>query len=339
MKRIAYLLVFMTFGVACNTQPTDIIITVTGEISTDQIGLTLAHEHVLVDFIGADLSEPPRYNSDEAFKVILPHILEIKNLGVNTFIECTPRYLGRDPLLLKRLSEETGINFITNTGFYGAVSNKYIPEAVMKMPAETIAAFWIAEFQQGIDKTGIRPGFIKIGVESGELSPFHQTLVKAAALAHKATGLTIKSHTGKAIPAFQQIEIIQSEGVKPDAFIWTHAHNEKDLTKHVKAAKMGAWISIDGFWGGTDKAEELAEMVVNMKKNNCLHRLLLSQDTGWYDPDKPNGENYQPHTPLFKELIPALNEAGITGADMHQILVLNPGKAFAVKKRVVNGEY
>jgi phosphotriesterase-related protein len=338
MKRTAYFLVLVMFAASCKTQPRDIVITVSGEIRPDQLGLTLAHEHVLVDFIGAELSEPPRYNRDEAFKIILPHILEIKNLGVNTFIECTPRYLGRDPLLLKRLSEETGMNFITNTGFYGAVGNKYIPEAVMKMPAETIAAFWIAEFQQGIEGTGIRPGFIKIGVESGDLSPFHQTLARAAAQAHKATGLTIKSHTGKAIPAFQQLEILLSEGVKPDAFIWTHAHNEKDLTKHVEAAKMGAWISIDGFWGGSEKADELAEMVVNLKKHNCLHRLLLSQDTGWYDPDKPNGENYQPHTPLFKELIPALDEAGITDADLHQILVLNPGKAFALKKRVVNVE-
>lgn len=334
MNRITYLLVLLIFALACKTQPTDIILTVTGEIRPDQLGLTLVHEHVLVDFIGADLSEPPRYNSDDAFKVILPHILEVKNIGVQTFVECTPKYLGRDPLLLKRLSEETGMNFITNTGFYGAVGNKYIPEAVMNMPAETIAAFWIAEFQQGIDGTGIRPGFIKIGVESGELSSFHQNLVKAAALAHKATGLIIKSHTGKAIPAFQQIEILKKEGIKPDAFIWTHAHNEKDLTKHVEAAKMGAWISIDGFWGGREKAHEIASMVVNLKKHNCLHRILLSQDAGWYDPDKPDGENYQSHTPLFKELIPALNEAGITDADVNHILVKNPAKAFIVKKRV-----
>ncbi len=335
MKNLTFL-VLLIIQAACTTTETDKVITVTGEIRPDKIGLTLSHEHVLVDFIGAELSEPARYDIEKAYKVILPHILEIKELGVKTFIDCTPKYLGRNPLLLRKLSEETGIQFITNTGFYGAVNDKYIPDAVKLMPAETIAAFWIAEFQQGIEGTGVRPGFIKIGVERGDLSPFHQTLVKAAALAHKATGLTIKSHTGQSSPAFQQLEILKNEGVKPDAFIWTHAHDEKDLTKHLEAANMGAWISLDGFWGGKDKAEEIAAMVVNLKKHNCLHRVLLSQDSGWFDPDKPDGENYQTHTLLFSELIPALNEAGITDADINQILTKNPGEAFMVKLRLID---
>lgn len=328
------ILLILLMGASCATAPTDQIMTVSGWVRPDQLGMTLVHEHVLVDFIGAGESEPPRYDSGEALRVILPHIHTIRDLGVKTFVECTPKYLGRDPELLRRLTEETGMVFITNTGFYGARNNKFIPEHVLNMPAEAIAAFWIAEFQQGIDGTGIRPGFIKIGVDKGDLSVFHSTLVKAAALAHKATGLTIMSHTGGSVPAFQQLEILRQEGVLPEAFIWTHAHQEKDLSKHVEAARMGAWISIDGFWGGTEKAEELAEMVVNLKKHNCMHRVLLSQDAGWYDPDKPGGENYQPHTPLFHELIPALNRAGITDADVNKILHVNPGRALTVKKRV-----
>jgi phosphotriesterase-related protein len=332
--KVISLLVILLVCVACAPGIPERVITVNGEIRPDKLGVTLSHEHVLVDFMGAAFSEPHRYDRDEAFRIILPHIVDIRNLGVKTFVDCTPKYLGRDPLLLKRLSEETGMNFITNTGFYGALDNKYIPEPVLNMPAEAIAAFWIAEFRQGIDGTGIFPGFIKIGVNPTELSDFHKTLVKAAAQAHKATGMTIMSHTGPAVPAFQQIEILKNEGVKADAFIWTHAHNEKDGSKHVEAAKAGAWISLDGFWGGADKAAEIAEMVVNLKKHNVLHKLLLSQDAGWFDPDKPGGENYQPHTPLFDELLPALNRAGINDADLHQILEENPGKALMIRFRV-----
>jgi predicted metal-dependent phosphotriesterase family hydrolase len=333
MNALRFLLI-LALAAACTVESPEVVITVNGEIRPDQMGTTLSHEHVLVDFIGADLSEPPRYDSEAAFQVILPYITEIRNLGVKTFVECTPKYLGRDPLLLKRLSEETGVNFITNTGFYGAMDNKFIPDPVLNMPAEAIAAFWIAEFKQGINGTGIRPGFIKIAVERSSLSDFHKVLVRAAALAHKATGLTIMSHTGPAVAAFEQIEILKKEGVKPDAFIWTHAHNEKDMSKHIEAAKAGAWISLDAFWGGADKAEEISAMVVNLKKHNLLHKLLLSQDAGWYDPDKPDGSNYQPHTALFEELIPALNLAGINDADLHKILDVNPGKALTVKFRV-----
>ncbi len=333
MRSLIFLML-ITFA-SCRPAPVpDVVQTVTGEIRFDQIGVTLPHEHLLVDFIGADLSEPRRYDANEAFDIILPHLQEIKNSGVKTFVDCTPKYLGRDPQLLKRLSEETGVQIITNTGFYGAIENKYIPEAVQHMPAETIAAFWIAEFQQGIDGTGVKPGFIKIGVETGDLSPFHQTLVKAAALTHRATGLIIMSHTGYATPAFQQLEILANLGVKAEAFIWTHAQIEKDITQHIKAARLGAFISIDGFSGGKAEAEEIAQIVVTLKKHNVLHKLLLSQDAGWYDPDQPDGRNYRSHNKIFTELIPALNKAGINDADINQILVKNPGKAFAIRKRV-----
>ena len=133
---------------ACTAEIPDKVITVTGEIRPDKLGTTLSHEHVLVDFTGAELHGNTNYDTDSAFRVILPHVTEIFNLGVKTFVDCTPKYLGRNPLLLKRLSEETGMNFITNTGFYGAMDNKYIPEPVLNMPAEAIAAFWIAEYKQ-----------------------------------------------------------------------------------------------------------------------------------------------------------------------------------------------
>lgn len=332
------LLLFLIIAfTACRPAPApDIIQTVTGEIRFDQTGVTLTHEHLLVDFIGAELSEPPRYNVVDAYNIILPHLMEIKNSGVKTFVDCSPKYLGRNPQLLKDLSEASGIQIITNTGFYGAINNQYIPEPVQRMPAETIAAFWIAEFQQGIDGTGVKPGFIKIGVETGDLSPFHQTLVKAAALTHRATGLTIMSHTGYATPAFQQLEILANQGVAADAFIWTHAQMEKDLTLHVQAAKLGAFISIDGFSGDEKEAEVISNMVVNLKKHNVLHKLLLSQDAGWFDPDQPDGQNYRSHNAIFTVLIPALNRSGINDADINQILVKNPGKAFAIKKRVTD---
>jgi phosphotriesterase-related protein len=333
MKILLFFLVSV-LAFSCSTPVYDTVVTVGGEVRADKMGATLAHEHVLVDFIGAAQADPVRHNRDSAFSIILPHIEKIRDHGIKTFVDCTPRFLGRDPLLLKMLSDATGMHFITNTGFYGAVNNKYIPEHVLNMPAEAIAAFWIAEFKQGIDGTGIRPGFIKIGVDGETLSDFHKTLVTAAALAHKATGLTIMSHTGKANLAREQLDILEAQGVKAEAFIWTHAYLEKDLSKHVEIAKTGAWVSIDGFRGNPEEITELTEMVVNMKKNNCAVKLLLSQDAGWYDPEFPDGSNYTEHTLIFDKLIPELNAAGITDADLNRFLNKNPGKAFTVKFRI-----
>jgi predicted metal-dependent phosphotriesterase family hydrolase len=329
---IAVILFTLLLG-SCS--PLGKIITVTGPVKPEEMGLTLPHEHVLVDFIGAEKSEPARYLREDALKIILPQIQKLPGYGLRTFVECTPRYLGRDVLLLRKLSRETGILFLTNTGYYGAQENKFIPETVKGMTAEEMASLWIDEFKNGIGDTGIKPGFIKIAVDRKPLSEFHARLARAAAVAHKATGLTIMSHTGPAVGAFQQLEILKKEGVAPNAFIWTHAHNEKDVAKHVEAAQMGAWVAFDAFWGRDGQLDEFVTMVMNMKKNSCLDRLLLSHDGGWYDPDKPDGSNYQPHTLIFDQLIPALKRAGITDEELKLIQVINPAKAFTIKKRTL----
>ena len=44
--------------------------TVSGPIDSDTIGLTLPHEHVLVDFVGAEESGPDRYDRDDVVLLI-----------------------------------------------------------------------------------------------------------------------------------------------------------------------------------------------------------------------------------------------------------------------------
>src|SRR5213083_3790444 len=93
--------------------------TVLGPLSPDRLGATLMHEHVLVDFIGADKVNRDRYDAGEAFRTALPYLKRAYERGCRTLVECTPAYIGRDPLLLKRLSHASGVNIITNTGYYG----------------------------------------------------------------------------------------------------------------------------------------------------------------------------------------------------------------------------
>ena len=220
--------------------------TVNGAIPAGEMGVTLEHEHIMVDFIGADSITPDRWNRSEVARIALPYLLQIKELGCRTIIECTPAYLGRDPLMLKEISSSSGLNILTNTGFYGAGNNKYIPAYAFDETADQLAERWTKEWENGIDDTKVKPGFIKIGVGPESLSEFHKKLVEAAARTHLKTGLTIASHTGPSVPAFEQIEILKKEGVSPEAFIWVHAQNEKDLSAHIKAAKLGAWIGLDG---------------------------------------------------------------------------------------------
>ncbi len=329
MKRniIPFLVIFIIFS--CTDQKSTDIQTVSGKISADQMGLTLIHEHILVDFIGADSTGYHRWDKDSVIQRVLPFLEELKVRGVKTIVECTPSYLGKDPVLLNKLTELTGIRFLTNTGYYGAVGAKYLPEHAFDESALQLANRWIKEFREGIETTGIKPGFIKISVNEGAiLSGMDKKLVQAAAITHLETGLLIVSHTGTWKTAKAEIDVLKESGVDVSNFVWVHAQTEKDFNNYLKAAESGVWISLDGIaW---DVSGHL-DRIVFCKENQILDRVLLSHDAGWYSPGEPGGGNFVGFTALFDELIPLMKEKGFTQKELDLMLIENPAKAFSIK--------
>lgn len=311
----------------------DFIMTVNGPISPAAMGVTLTHEHILVDFIGADKISEQRWDKGKVVERMMPYLKQVKDLGCKTFVDCTPEFLGRDPYLLKVLSDFSGLNIITNTGYYGAADNKYLPQNAYTESADQLTYRWSRDYFDGIEESLAKPGFIKIGVSGDSLSDLHKKLVVAAARTHLLTGMTIASHTGPAHLAFEQIEILKSEGVSPEAFIWVHAQAEKDLSNHIKAAQMGAWISLDGI---NDKnLEDYVRMIKNMKDNKLLNKILLSHDAGWYHPGEENGGEIRGYTTLFEKLVPLLEKENFSKREIYQLLVSNPAKAFTIRIRKI----
>lgn len=321
------------FGSTACKQEENRIMTVTGPIQAENMGVTLEHEHIMVDFIGADSTGYHRWNRENVSKSVMPHIKEVKKRGLQTLVECTPAYLGRDPRLLKELSKESGVQIITNTGYYGAVNEKFIPQHAYKETADQLAERWISEWKNGIEDTGIKPGFIKISVGSDStLSEINEKLVRAAARTHLETGLTIASHTGPEDPAFAQLKILKEEGVAPDAFIWVHAQNGS-TDAHINAAKEGAWVSLDGVNKEEETINRYVNMLSNLKESNLLNRVLISHDAGWYSPGEEGGGDFRPYTAIFDHLIPALKENGFSEEDIDRFLKVNPQKAFSINTR------
>lgn len=333
ISRRTFLKSAAAFLIVLKKQPSLSVITVNGSIPVNAMGTTLIHEHFLVDFIGADKTNENRWNKDAVVQKVLPYLREAKKSGVKTIFDCTPAFLGRDVQLLKRLADESGLQVITNTGYYGAVKNKYLPQWAFTETKEQLSKRWINEFESGIDGTAIKPGFIKISVDADapQLSGLHQKLVSAAALTHLHTGLTICSHTGPAAAAFEEIDILQKMQVHPSAFVWVHAQAEENRSLHVTAAKMGAWVSLDGIgWGDFEK---YAASIDNLKQAGLLNRVLISHDAGWYKPDEKDGGNFTGFTNIFIQLLPLLKKTGFTDSDIDQLLIKNPAEAFAIRVR------
>jgi phosphotriesterase-related protein len=308
--------------------------TVRGRIRAALMGNTLTHEHLLVNFqpYEESLKQPRSYDRDEVVKIALPYLMRIRELGCRTFVDATAVGAGRDVRLLRRLSEESGLHILAATGNYAAAEYKFLPRHVYDSPPEALARRWIDEWLHGIDGTDVRPGFIKLGFNGRPLSEMEKTLIRAGAIAHRETGLTIGAHTGPAVAAFEQLAILTGMGVHPSAWIWIHAQTEKNLARHVEAAKQGAWVSFDGV--GPQNIDAHVGMVANLREHGMLDHALVSQDAGWYSVGEPNGGNFRAFDTVYTTFIPALRGKGFTQEDIDTLFVHNPARAFSVEKRL-----
>lgn len=310
--------------------------TVNGPISREQMGMTLTHEHILVDFVGADKIRAGGYDYATVSPRAIPHLKELGELGLNTMVECTPAYVGRDPVLLKRLSSETGIQLITNTGFYGAREGMFVPRAAQKLTARQLATIWVEESTNGIRDTGVFPGFIKTAVNPGPITELDRKLIKAAAIAHRATGLTIHSHTGKTpVSAYEQIEIIRQQGVHPSAWVWVHATGVEDHEDLRPAFEAGAWISFDNLRPTEQAVKRMTGCIQYAKANGWMRQILVSHDAGWFDPAKPDGGEHRPYTAYWTHLVPAARKAGISEKDLELVTRDNAFEAMKIHKRLL----
>lgn len=307
------------------------VMTVRGPVDPAALGPVLPHEHVLVDFGGAEVASPSRYEAGEVTAIALPHLREAYRLGARTLVECTPACLARDPKLMQRLSEASGLHILTNTGYYGASSDKYVPAHARADSAEALAARWVREWEEGIEGTGCRPGFIKTAVDPGPLSELDRKLVRAAALTHRATGLVIASHTTDGVAVGEELAVLREEGVPGEAFLWVHAHAEPNRDLHLRAAESGVWVEFDGL--SPDTVQAHVDCARAMRDRGLLGRVLVSHDAGWYAVGEPGGGTYRGYGTLFERFLPALAEAGFSEEECRRIVVDNPREAFTVRGR------
>jgi phosphotriesterase-related protein len=305
-----------------------IIMTVTGPVNPVDLGPILPHEHVLVDFIGAAKITPRRYNEAEVYKVILPHLTSLRQTGCRCMMECTPDFLGRNVRLLQKLSIASGIKIITNTGLYGAGAHKFLPAYVQRETAAQLAARWIGEWKNGIGNTGIKPGFIKSGVDKGPLTPLQRKLIEAAGLTWKQTGLPIGIHTGNGVAAIEESEILKSMGVPLQSYIWIHAQNETNADIHEKLAAAGAWISFDGL--NKYVAEDYIKRLTRLKAAGFLDQVLLSHDAGWYNVGQKGGGTFRDYNYLLGIFVHLLPKHGFTAMEIRKLTVENPARAFTI---------
>jgi phosphotriesterase-related protein len=305
--------------------------TVTGTIPAEDLRLTLPHEHLFTDLRGPVVLDYAQADPDHVVAVMKSYLDEIADLGVNALVECSTIGVGRNPVILKRLAQNTPIRIIAPTGVY---REAYVPLDLKDKSANELAEMWVNDILEGIGGSDVKAGFIKMAVSDEGITEIEAKNLKAAVLASQQTGAILASHTIGGELARHEMNLLDSYGLDLNRFIWTHAQSEPDKSFHLEAAQRGAYVSIDAIGSGWAPDPDMLEYTLVLIEAGYTDKILLSHDAGWYDPSQPDGHpegnGIRGYTALFKSFLPALRAQGVSERTIDQITIKNPSRAFAL---------
>ena len=309
-----------------------LINTVTGTIIPDQLGSTLMHEHVFVQYGGPSTDCLP---SGRKFNAIAERCngfgKGIRTYGVTTVVDPTTVDLGRNPLLLAEVAARTGLAIISATGIYSTGAYLRIRRE-LGGSIDAVSELFIQELTEGIDDTGIKAGIIKVVTGHPVIIEEERELLLAAARASVVTGAPIITHT-EGVLGVEQQNILGDAGVPLHRIIIGHSCLSRDFQYHTQIIRGGSYVAFDRF-GMPDMPDETrAASLMKLLDAGYASRLMVSHDSVWYWANGPSigtgaYKNWVP-TNFFERVIPMLRFNGATDEQIETMLVANPRHFFA----------
>ncbi|MDA3846500.1 MAG: hypothetical protein PF505_08135 [Vallitaleaceae bacterium] len=298
--------------------------TTLGELTREQVGFILPHEHVFVDLRPMDVPGFGEADASDVKQLMVPYIEEAKAKGVSMMVDCGPLGVGRRVDIIKAVSKAAKLPIMVPTGIY---REPWVPKWVYGASEMEIAEWMTRELTEGIENTGVKAGFIKLSAGDSGITDIERKILKAACISAKLVNAVIGSHTIHGEVVRNQLDIIEEMGYKADRFIWIHTHLERNFDIHLEMLRRGAWIEYDGIsWEDDERFIELILKVINA---GYIDQLLLSQDNGWYSPKTGLASKVRGYTYLGDIFIPKLKAAGVDEASIIKLTQINPFNAFA----------
>lgn len=339
--------------------------TVNGPVSSDQLGITFVHEHILINllnwlYVPQEASKQRILNAPLTLDILgevkrdtfaskdnlimddeelaSREVLEFKRWGGRTIVDVTLPGIGRDPMALKRISEEIGINIVTSTGWYVQSSH---PSIVREKSVEGLADIMMRELTDGIGETGVKAGVIgEIGC-SVPHHPDEKKVMRAAARAQAKTHAAMTIHQGlfdfkkkkRGAEGMSYLEILEKEGADINKLYMGHSDLNLDLDYQRKLLERGITLAYDtfgiesyidsyGYWAAAPSDRERVEAAVKLCKDGYDKQLVLSQDVCMkFHLMRYGGYGY---AHILKHIVPALMFKGVSKGQVTNMLVENP---------------
>ncbi|MHB1154125.1 MAG: phosphotriesterase family protein [Eubacteriales bacterium] len=300
------------------------IYTTFGPMSSDQLEYILVHEHIFTETGPAPAYAYLNAKEQDVVDTMSPLINDIKKRGITCLFDATPVGVGRRADIIKAVSVNNSMPMVIPTGVY---REPWIPQSFFSMSRQDISDWMIHELKKGIEETGVLAGFIKLSAGDDGLTDCEKKIFRAACLASLYTGAAIGSHTISGCVAQMQVDIMEEEGVDPSRFVWIHAVAEADISYHLKLAKKGSYLEYD--WANNLENDIVCiDMMQKMKNYNYSDRILISMDSGWYNPRYKNGGSINGYTHLTDCFLPMLLQSGFSDTEIKQVMHDNVFAAF-----------
>lgn len=338
--------------------------TVLGLVPADELGITLAHDHVLIDgtFMYVEPEEISQRNlahqkislqnrgwvgyhwtssrdnvelKDEELAVSeLRHFIAA---GGRTVVDPTNVGLGRDPQGLARISRLSGTHIVMGSGYYIGSTH---PESMSKKSEDSITVEIVNDIQVGVNGTGIRSGLIG---EIGCTYPWHDNekkSLRAAVEAQKATGAALMVHPGRDPKSpLEIIKLIDDASGDLSRTIICHIDRtciDRGWLREV--AEAGCYMEYDLF--GNESSYYPPNPDVEMPsdgqrmdtvlwhfENGLEKQILLSHDVATKHRLHAYGGLGYDH--LITNIAPRLRKRGLSEADVLLLIKLNPARAYS----------
>src|SRR5436309_1453038 len=185
--------------------------TVQGALDADELGLVLGHEHVRFRDEAVAVQWPERYDDDAELEAALAAVAAAKEKGVQTIVDPTAMFGGRDVRFMKRVADQTGVQIIACTGIY---SYDYLPHYFENRDVDVMADHFVEDIERGCQGTDIRAAFLKCAADAAGVTEHVEKIHRACARASLQTGAPIMAHSMPAVGTGpRQVEIFAEEGV------------------------------------------------------------------------------------------------------------------------------
>ena len=306
--------------------------TATGSIDTAELGFTLMHEHIYVLSEGVVTNFPHLFDRKARLDQAVAALKDAKAHGVSTIVDLTVLGLGRDVAFVRDIAREARINVVVATGLY---TYDELPHYFVSRSVDHMAELFVRDIEQGIQGTDIRAAIIKCATDEKGLTPGVEKVLRAAARAHRRTGVPISTHTHAATQrGLDQQRIFAEEGVDLRRVVIGHCGDSEDVGYLEQLINAGSTIGMDRF--GIDSflpTEKRVATIAKLCERGHAGSMVLAHDAScyidWFEEQLVRAAMPRWHfLHIPDDVVPALRAEGVSAEQIRQMTVDNPRRIF-----------